>query len=82
MGIFDSKKRIYRKDFKKILRDIPKLSKEEQAYVNDVFQKSLKGGLTEFKLKKEINRIKHNPDDSLEPSEVERIKNKVTEHLK
>ena len=82
MGLFDSSKKIYRKDFKKILRDVPKLSKKEQAYVNDVFEKSLKGGLTEFELKKEIDRIKHVSDDPLEPSEVKRVKNKVMEHLK
>ena len=47
----------------------------------NVFQKSLKNGLSEFELKKEINRLKYNYKDPLEPSEVKKIKEKLSKSL-
>lgn len=83
MGIFfkDSKK-IYRRDFQKTLKSIPKLSLKERQYVKGVFDKSLKGGLSEYKLKKEISRLRHDSADPLTPFEVKKLKEKLGEHFK
>ena len=82
MGIFfPESKKIYKEDFKKALRDIPELSDKERAYVESVFQRSLKGGLSKFELKKEINRLKYNYNDQLEPSEIKKIKEKLSKSL-
>jgi hypothetical protein len=83
MGIFfkDSKK-IYRKDFQKTLKSIPKLSPKEKEYVKSVFDKSLRGGLSEYEVKKEISRLKHNSNDPLSRFEVKKLKKKLGEHFK
>ena len=74
---FDSSKKIYRDDFDKALRQIPELSDKERAYVKDVFQSALKGGLSKFELKKEIGRLRYKPNDPLDSFEVEKIKQKL-----
>jgi len=83
MGILSpTSKKIYRDEFEKVLRGIPDLSDEERHYASGVFQDSLKGGLTKEELKREILRLRHNPTDPLDYSEVEKIKQKLTEQLK
>ena len=82
MVIFDSTKKIYREDFKKSIRDIPDLSEKEQTYVKGVFQKSLKGGLTKYEVKREIDRLKHKSKDPLTRREVGKLKEKLEEGLK
>jgi len=79
--IFNSSKKIYWNEFDKALRDIPELSDKERDYVNSIFQDSLKGGLSEFEIKKEIGRLKHKPDDPLDFLEVEKIKRKLMEYF-
>ena len=81
MGIFDAfantTKKISRSDFEKTLRKIPELSDQERAYVEGVFQRALKDGLSKYELKQEIGRLKHNPNDPLDAFEVEKIKKKL-----
>ncbi|MBL7155247.1 MAG: hypothetical protein ISS88_01955 [Candidatus Portnoybacteria bacterium] len=79
--ILDSSKKIYRREFDKALRKIPELSDKERAYVSDVFQDSLRNGLSKFELKKEIGRLRYKPDDPLDSFEVEKIKNKLMEYF-
>jgi len=79
--IFDTSKKIYREKFDKALRQIPELSDKERAYVKNVFQDSLKGGLSKFELKKEIGRLKYKTDDLLDSFEVEKIKKKLMEYF-
>ncbi len=81
MIFFSSTKKIYRDDFRKVLRSIPQLSPQERAYVEGVFHDSLKDGLSKEELKREINQLKHNPDDPLDPFEVRKLKEKLMESL-
>jgi hypothetical protein len=85
MGIFDAffypSKKIYRDKFEKILRSIPELSEKERTYVKSVFQGALKDGLSKYEIKREISRLRHNPNDPLSPFEVEKIKKKLMEHF-
>ena len=75
--LFDSSKKIYRRDFENALRKIPELSDKERAYVSGVFQDSLRDGLSKDELKKEISRLRHNSNDPLDSFEVEKIKKKL-----
>ncbi len=82
MGIFFSdNKKINRQDFEKILRSIPELSDTERAYISGVFQDSLKDSLTEFELKREIEKLRHNPNDQLDSFEVEKLKKKLMSYF-
>ena len=82
MGLFFSfTKKIYRDEFKKIMRSIPELSESERAYTESVFENALKGGLTKGELKKEISRLKRVSGDPLDSSELEKLKNKLLERL-
>ena len=86
MSIFDiftnTTKKISRQDFEKMLRKIPELSDKERAYVEGVFQKALKDGLSKYELKKEISRLKHNSSDPSDAFEVEKIRKKLLEYFK
>jgi len=78
MGIlFDTNKKIYRRDFDKILKNISELSKTERSYIEGVFQNSLRDGLTKDELKKEIERLKRNSDDEIDSYEIKKIKDKL-----
>lgn len=81
MGLFSSTKKIYRDDFRKVLRSIPQLSPQERAYVEGIFQDSLKGGLSKEELKREIGQLKHNANDPLDSFEVRKLKEKLLESL-
>lgn len=82
MGIlFDTNKKIYRKDFEQLVRNIPELSDIERSYIEGVFQDSLKDGLTKYELKEEIRKLKNNPNDEIDSFEIEKIKNKLIEKL-
>lgn len=81
MGLFDSSKKIYPKEFRGALKKIPELSPKERAYAEEAFQKSLKDGLSMFELRREIEKLRHNSNDPLEPYEVEKIKQKLMEKL-
>jgi len=85
MSIFDvftgATKKIWRSDFEKTLRKIPELSDKERAYVEGVFQRALKDGLSKYELKKEISRLKHNSSDPLDAFEVEKIKKKLMNYF-
>ena len=78
---FPNIKKIYKDDFKKALRNIPQLSPTEQAYVQGVFQDSLKNGLSKAELKKEISQLKRNSSDPLDSFEVEKLKKKLMEYF-
>jgi len=85
MSIFDifteTTKKISRRDFEKSLWEIPELSDQERAYIEGVFQQALKDGLSEYELKREISRLKYNPNDSLDSFEVEKIKKKLRQYF-
>jgi len=86
MGLFDlfslgTSKKIYRDKFRKKLRGISDLSDKERAYTEEVFDKEIEGGLSKFEIKKKCKEIKHKTGDILEPSEVEKIKEKLLEHF-
>ena len=81
MGIFDSSKKIYYKDFEKLLSDIPELSDTELSYIEGVFQDSLKDGLTKYELEEEIRKLRNNPNDDIDVYEIEKIKKKLIERL-
>ena len=74
-GLLDSTKKISRADFEKALRNIPELSEKERAYIEGVFQDSLRDGLTKDELRR------HNPNDPLDSFEIEKIKKKLTGSL-
>jgi len=78
---FPNVKKIYRDDFKKALRKIPQLSPSERAYIEGVFDNSLKDGLSKSEFKKEINQLKHNSNDPLDSFEVEKLKKKLMEYF-
>jgi len=74
-------KRIYWRDFEKILRGIPELSGIERAYVQGVFQDALADGLTIDELVVKIDQLKHNFRDPLDASEVEILRVRLTKAL-
>ncbi len=80
-GLLDSTKKISRADFEKALRNIPELSEKERVYVERVFQDSLRDGLSKDELRREISRLRHNPNDPLDSFEVEKIRKKLTGHF-
>ena len=80
-GLLDSTKKISRADFEEALRNIPELSEKERAYIEGVFQDSLRDGLTKDELRREISRLRHNPNDPLDSFEIEKIKKKLTGSL-
>jgi len=73
--------RIYRYEFNEILKKIPDISTEERAYLNQVFQKDLIDGLTEFDLRQKINSLSYNQEDQLDRWELESVKKKILERL-
>jgi len=83
MGLFFSApKKIKTEEFKKTVGSMPKLNEKEKAYVEGVFQKSLKDGMTKDELKKEISGLKRNYGDPLTSSQVEKVKERLGEKLK
>ena len=80
MGLFYSRgKKINRDEFKKVLHGIPELSDIERSYAEGVFQNALKDGISKEELKKEINDLKRNSNDPLDPDEVKKLKKKLEE---
>ena len=77
----DDSKKIYSKDFNKALGQIPDISKEERAYLNDVFQKDLADGLSKYELEERIAKLRYKSDDPLDPWEVEQVKKKLSGEL-
>jgi len=77
----DDTKRIYRNEFNKALGQISDISKEERDYLNEVFKSDLADGLTGHELKQRIEKLRHNPNDSLEPHEVEQVRRKLLGEL-
>ena len=73
--------RIYRYEFNEILKKTPDISTEERAYLNQVFQKDLIDGLTEFELKQKINSLSYNQEDQLDRWELESVKKKILDGL-
>lgn len=87
MGFFDSLffsagKKIGKKEFKKALRELPDLSKEERAYVEAAFNRELaNGSLTASEVKKRIYQLRKNYYDSLDSSEVGHLGKKLEEEI-
>ena len=74
-------KKIYRRDFNKALRSLSDISKDERKYLNQVFKSDLRDGLSGYELKKRIEKLRYNPDDPLEPEEVEQVRKKLLGEL-
>ncbi len=86
MGLFDlffpgSSKKIYREDFRKALRQISDLSDEERAYAERAFSGDMEGGLSKFEIQERCKRLMHEPDDLLEPEEIEKIREKLLSYF-
>ncbi len=81
MGFFNTTKKIYSDDFRKSLRNISVLSPKEREYLEKVFEKSLKGGLSKFEIKKQCGELKYKNGDPLESTEVEKVKKKLLENF-
>lgn len=77
----DDTKKIYRQHFNQALKGISDLSEEERSYLSEVFAKDLADGLTVYELKRTIEKLQHNPNDNLDPYEVEHVKRKLLEKL-
>jgi len=78
MGFFSSPpKKIKRDDFNKSLKEIKELSDKERSYVEGVFQKPLKDGISKAELKSEIKGLERNTGDQLDSIEVKRLKEKL-----
>lgn len=75
------KKRIYRNEFNEILKHITDISNEERQYLNQIFDKDLIDGLTEFELREKIRHLGYNKGDILDQWELEKVKNKILEKL-
>ena len=83
MGLFfSSPKKMKSEEFKKTIGGMTKLNLKEKAYIEGVFQKPLKDGLTKDELKKEISGLRRNYGDPLTSSEVEKVKQRLEEKLK
>lgn len=85
MGIFDllggSDKKIYSRDFYKALWQISELSPKERAYISEAFKEHLKDGLSKFEIQKICSELMHKPGDLLEPSEVEKVREKLLKYF-
>ena len=77
MGFFSSPKKIKKDDFNKSLKEIKELSDKERSYVEGVFQKPLRDGISKQELKDEIRVLERNTGDRLDSSEVKRLKEKL-----
>ncbi|MFH0806466.1 MAG: hypothetical protein V1885_01960 [Candidatus Brennerbacteria bacterium] len=61
----------------KLLREIPALSPEEREYVEAAFGRFQANGISKLEAEQVIRGLKINYKDSLEQSEVEKIKLKI-----
>ena len=76
-GLTGDTHHISRGEFNAALHKISDLSEQERKYLNEVFSKDLEGGLTAFELRNRIENLRHNPDDILEPWEIEQVRRKL-----
>ena len=76
-AFFGESDRINKLEFNKALKQLPDISVEERQYLNQVFAKDLKGGLTNYELKKRIERLRRNKDDSIDSQELKNVKKKL-----
>lgn len=85
MGIFDllsaPDKKIYRRDFEKILRHIPELSRVERLYIEGTFGDELNDGLSKFELQKKCQQLMYRPGDPIDAEEVEKIREKLSKYF-
>ncbi len=78
MSLFGDSKRIYKKEFNKILKKTPDISRKDREYLGEVFGKDIVGGLTRFEVNQKTKQLRHNTKDILKPYEVERVKNRLS----
>ena len=74
-------KRIYRYDFNKALDNMPNISPKEKDYLNKVFGRELRDGLTSWELKQKMGRLQSNKEDELDQWELQSIKRKMLDKL-
>ena len=72
---------IYKRDFKRTLRTVPKLSRKERKYTQEQFSRALRGGLNRGELKKEIRRLNKKTGDNLDRRELDRIERKLSSKM-
>jgi hypothetical protein len=73
---------VHQKEFKKAIRGISDLNAEDRRYAEDVFKKSLRGGLSSGELKREISRLNRNTKDTLTRDEVRKIERDLAQRIK
>jgi hypothetical protein len=73
---------LYSDDLKSTVRSVPGLSDKEEKYVRDVFKKGLSSGLTEGEIKRQIDRLKKNSDDSLKHRDLDRLERDLLSKVK
>jgi len=78
MPLFGDSKRIYKKEFNKILKKTPDISRKDRKYLGEVFSKDMAGGLTRFEVNQRTKQLRHNTKDILKPYEVKRVKNRLS----
>jgi len=74
-------KRIYKYDFNQLLMYIPEISPKEREYLVQFFANDLVDGLTEFELRKKIEKLKFDQKDQIDTWEAEKVKQKVLDAL-
>ena len=79
--MLEPKKRIYKREFNKLLMFVPEISPQERRYLNQVFSKDLIDGLTEFELNRKIMQLKFDTTDQIDRVEAERIRKKLLNAL-
>lgn len=74
--------KIYKREFKKSLRGIRDLNREDRRYTSEVFKKTLRSGLNERELKREMYRLKRNTKDTLNRRELAKIERDLSRRIK
>ena len=77
MSLFSSGKSLSKEKLNQLLYQISALSPEEREYVKAIFNKYSSGGVSVAEARKAVNELKFNYSDNLDPTEVERVKQKI-----
>ena len=75
--LFSPSKSISKSKLDKMLRGISALSPQEREYVKAVFGKFSSNGISRLEAERVIRGMRFNLSDSLDPTEVQRIRDKI-----
>ncbi len=81
MGLFDSRPKIYSKDFHKALRGVSGLTSQERDYLEKAFENALKGGLSKSEIERKCRKLRHKTGDPLNPSEVRKVEEELLKYF-